>query len=905
MIGSVLASALSVFAAPAARADYQTTVLGDNPKAYYRLNDDTSRNLINKNSGSVGAAGDLTNTFNVKSFPGGLAGNGNRSRFFDTGTSYGMIPFNAAINPINTQPFTIEAWFYPASDQINTGQCPINNRVSSGFPDRTGWVFFQRAPNLDYVGRPGYEGVGWNCRMYRGSGGSSGLDVTSQVPYEVGKWQHVVVVYDPVDPVTNATLTIYVNGVAANTNIWTGGASGTDPGYAANPPVTDAALSLGAYNNTSGAGGNPFFGGVDEFAFYATKLTPAQILAHYQNGTNANRATPYDVLIKSHNPVAYLRLDEIAPGARTAMNMGDLRASGIATHTTEVKYPATSALAGRTDDGSAAYHRRNGNSTTTMPYLAQNNGADPITGIASAGTPFTFEAWLRPMQDTQGGQCPVNNRWVGGTGRTGWVIFQRNPNLTYPASEGHGWNFRMFSGQGSGGQDVVTGTDYQIGKWQHLVVTWEPQQDNGDPAANGNNQWQGVLTAYVDGAPVASNAAALYAANREITETGAAAADLGIGSYNAASGLGNNPYEGDIDEVAIYNNYVLKPEQILAHYQAGTNAHSGTNYETLVLMAGSDGIGTQRLGPKTYLRFNDPAFFPVANDGSVGFVADGNLILTTNTAAGPRPPAYVGFSASNTGLQLDGLKSWASLNNPPSLNIAGQITMEAWIKPDAVQGETARIISHGPKILSNFLTTSPIPDNAVTNSTEVFLRIDGNGANYTVGAIQVTYTNDFEVGSNIYSASLPIPAGDLGGSDWVHLVGTYDGTNWKLYRNGAQVASQAAPLGALAVDAGDWAIGSMGNGWANNFAGGIDEVAIYDKALTPAQVALHYMAGKIGMPGITITRSGASSVTIAWPAGTTLQESTSVTGTFTDVSGSPVSPLTVPAIGTKFYRWRL
>jgi hypothetical protein len=96
-------------------------------------------------------------------------------------------------------------------------------------------------------------------------------------------------------------------------------------------------------------------------------------------------------------------------------------------------------------------------------WLVENN---PDSGI-----PFTFEAWLRPMRDQQGGQCPVNNRWVGGTGRTGWVIFQRNPNLSYPLSEGHGWNFRMFSGQGSGGQDVLTDVDYSIMR-QHLVVTW-------------------------------------------------------------------------------------------------------------------------------------------------------------------------------------------------------------------------------------------------------------------------------------------------------------------------------------------------------------------------------------------------------------------------------------------------
>src|SRR2546427_5768847 len=39
-------------------------------------------------------------------------------------------------------------------------------------------------------------------------------------------------------------------------------------------------------------------------------------------------------------------------------------------------------------------------------------------------------------------------------------------------------------------------------------------------------------------------------------------------------------FEGDIDEVALYNNYALTPDQVLAHYQAGTNSHPATSYET-------------------------------------------------------------------------------------------------------------------------------------------------------------------------------------------------------------------------------------------------------------------------------------------------------------------------------------
>src|SRR6266576_5765973 len=378
----VLAAALTFVAISAAQADYKSLVLSDNPKAYYRLNDSTVRSPINYNSGTLGAAGNATNdplyykggslpTGTVHPFPGAIAGDGNRSEFFDF-TTRTEIPFHPAFNTPNTQPFTVEAWFYPASDQTGSGQAPINNRYTAG-ANRQGWTFFQRRPDASYI--PGDSGLGWNFRMYNGVGGATPMDIQSIAPYEVGKWQHVVVVYDPVNS-SNATLTMYVDGVATNSLTY----SGTDPGYApctgdhdpSEATTGQPALSIGCYNNAN-TGLNPFFGAVDEFAWYSNKLSPAQILAHFQNATNANRSQSYDSLIKSHNPVVYLRLDEIAPGSDIAINMGDSRASGIATNRPGVRHPATGALAGRTDAGAFSYQWRNGGGTTTqIPWTAGN-----------------------------------------------------------------------------------------------------------------------------------------------------------------------------------------------------------------------------------------------------------------------------------------------------------------------------------------------------------------------------------------------------------------------------------------------------------------------------------------------------------------------------------------------------
>lgn len=57
--------------------------------------------------------------------------------------------------------------------------------------------------------------------------------------------------------------------------------------------------------------------------------------------------------------------------------------------------------------------------------------------------------------------------------------------------------------------------------------------------------------------------------------------------------------------------------------------------------------------------------------------------------------------------------------------------------------------------------------------------------------------NDGTGTTNTYAATYPVPTGDLRGSAWVHLVGTYDGTIWSLYRNGNLVATQASPTGLI------------------------------------------------------------------------------------------------------------
>ncbi|MCK4293207.1 MAG: LamG domain-containing protein, partial [Planctomycetes bacterium] len=76
-------------------------------------------------------------------------------------------------------------------------------------------------------------------------------------------------------------------------------------------------------------------------------------------------------------------------------------------------------------------------------------------------------------------------------------------------------------------------------------------------------------------------------------------------------------------------------------------------------------------------------------------------------------------------------------------------------------------------------------------------------------------------------------------TDWVHLAATCDGADTKLYFNGNQVVTIAAADTVF----GRYAVGINRN-TTNCFAGDIDDVRIYDRALTPAEIKALAQSGE-------------------------------------------------------------
>lgn len=73
---------------------------------------------------------------------------------------------------------------------------------------------------------------------------------------------------------------------------------------------------------------------------------------------------------------------------------------------------------------------------------------------------------------------------------------------------------------------------------------------------------------------------------------------------------------------------------------------------------------------------------------------------------------------------------------------------------------------------------------------------------------------------------------------WVHLAGIYNGTHTALYVNGALAATQDVPDSLTFTNAGRNTLGAAGGGGGNALNGSIDEVAIYNRALSASEIAV-------------------------------------------------------------------
>jgi hypothetical protein len=191
---------------------------------------------------------------------------------------------------------------------------------------------------------------------------------------------------------------------------------------------------------------------------------------------------------------------------------------------------------------------------------------------------------------------------------------------------------------------------------------------------------------------------------------------------------------------------------------------------------------------------------------------------------GPRPAGFPGFATDNRAVHLNGSTSYMSVADTPELDITGALTMEAWIKLDSIPAGNAGII--GKYVGSG-------------SQRSYLLYVSGQGAgNGELGMVissDGTFTNAKSLVDNI-----PLTTGE-----WLHVVGTYQPNQaMRIYVNGTLVeqVTSGIPSAIFNSNSDLWVGLQYDTSAANHFSGLIDEVAIYNRALSASEIAAHYAA---------------------------------------------------------------
>ena len=192
-------------------------------------------------------------------------------------------------------------------------------------------------------------------------------------------------------------------------------------------------------------------------------------------------------------------------------------------------------------------------------------------------------------------------------------------------------------------------------------------------------------------------------------------------------------------------------------------------------------------------------------------------------------------------LTFNGTNGLVSINNATSLQLTTGMTLEAWVFPTTVSNKWRDVIYKGN-------------DNYY---------LEGTSNHSSRPAMGGTFGSDL-VGTSALTANT-----------WAHLAATYDGATMRLYVNGVQVASRAQ-TGAIATSTNPLQIGGDSI-YGQYFAGRIDEVRIYNRALSAAEIQNDMnnplIAPPDGQPpsapgNLVATALGVSQVHLSWTAST-------------------------------------
>jgi len=309
-----------------------------------------------------------------------------------------------------------------------------------------------------------------------------------------------------------------------------------------------------------------------------------------------------------------------------------------------------------------------------------------------------------------------------------------------------------------------------------------------DPADAPSNNFQAVRVTTVPSAGSLVNNGSPISAGQYVSATDILAGRIQFIPVSGASG-------------SSYASFTFQVQDDGGTANGGANLDLVPNTITIDVTAGVAGL----VG---LWRFNEGS--GVTAEDTSGNGNHGTLMLGANYAAGQ----------SGTSLIMTQPTKWVQVGDSSSLNLTGPMTLAAWISPVSVRTQT--VLSKAVNQQADGFELS------LSNSGKVFARFNqrSSGDAYRVDSISSYPTN----------------------GSWMHVVATYDGSQIRLYINGALQATKSASftvnVNNLSLGIGADAIGGRG------MPGRIDDALVANRAFTPGEVSALY-GGTLLSGGVT------------------------------------------------------
>jgi Concanavalin A-like lectin/glucanases superfamily len=164
-------------------------------------------------------------------------------------------------------------------------------------------------------------------------------------------------------------------------------------------------------------------------------------------------------------------------------------------------------------------------------------------------------------------------------------------------------------------------------------------------------------------------------------------------------------------------------------------------------------------------------------------------------------------------LKFDGEGDAVKVPNSPDFDLTEGFTIESWVRPESASSEWAPILA------------KEIGGGKAAHELAWWLYEGGSSSNVPSGGTEPTPGKRSEA-----TAEDPLPV-DV----WSHVALTYDGSQVRLYVDGELVDYSSVPAGPPPVTEGELQIGAATE-HDDDFAGRLDEVKIYNRALNAAEI---------------------------------------------------------------------